>query len=76
MQDEVGSLTRPVRELKGFRRVDLAAGASTRLRFELGPAELGFFTNQGRYVVEPGFFSVFVGTNADATLHGRFELRR
>lgn len=75
VQDEVGSLTRPVRELKGFRRVELAPGASARMRFELGPAELGFFINNGRYVVEPGFFSVFVGTSAEATMQARFELR-
>ena len=58
LQDPVASVTRPVRELKGFRRVHLAAGESRRVELVLGPEELGLWNRELRFVVEPGEFRV------------------
>jgi beta-glucosidase len=72
IQDVVASLTRPVRELKAFRRVELAAGASTEVRFELRKEDLSFYDAEGRSVVEPGLFRVWVGGDSTATLQTEF----
>ena len=73
--DLVGSITRPVKELKAFRRVPLQAGERCTVRFELGARELGFHGLDNRYVVEPGRFSVWVGPSSAEGLEGEFELR-
>jgi beta-glucosidase len=67
--DKVASVTRPVRELKGFQRVTLGPGAKKDVEFQLGPKELGFYNREMKWVVEPGIFDVFVGdsSRADAT---------
>lgn len=64
VRDVDASLTRPVLELKGFVRVELAPGASTGVAFELSPGQLGFAGRDLAYVVEPGAFDVFVGTSS------------
>ena len=74
IQDCVASVTRPVRELKGFARVALAPGESRRVVFRLGQAELGFYGRDGRFAVEPGDFRVWVGGDCRAGLEGRFTL--
>ncbi len=74
LRDMVGSVTRPVRELKGFRRVTLGAGERRRIEFTLTPAELGFYNRAGRFVVEPGAFKVFVGTDSTGGLEANFEV--
>lgn len=61
LHDKAASLARPVRELKGFEMVELAKGETKTIRFELTANELGFFDNDGNYLVEPGEFEVFVG---------------
>lgn len=61
IHDLVSSVTRPVRELKAFRRVHLEAGSSQRVEFLLGPAELSFFDAKMNRIVEPGEFDVTVG---------------
>ena len=67
VHDLVASIVQPVRKLRGFRRVSLAAGASTTLTFTLGAEDLGFWTNDpaGRFVVEPGRFDLTVATHAE-----------
>jgi beta-glucosidase len=75
VRDLVGSVTRPVRELKGFQKVALAAGESRRVSFVLGDEELAFYTAAGRWEAEPGEFEVFVGGSSAATLSARFTLR-
>jgi beta-glucosidase len=75
VRDLVGSVTRPVRELKGFERVTLQPGESREVVFTLGPAELAFYTAGGAWAVEPGEFAVFVGTNSRDTREGRFQVR-
>jgi beta-glucosidase len=74
IQDPVASLTRPVRELKGFQRVELAAGASQRVTFRLTQAEFGFFDRDGNYTVEPGEIRVFAGADSTAPQVGKFEI--
>ncbi len=73
-RDLTGSLTRPVRELKGFERVPLKAGEERTITFNVPAKDLGFFNEEGRYIVEPGKFHVWVGGSSTATLTGEFEL--
>lgn len=65
IRDVAASVTRPVKELKGFQRVTLAPGETKRVEFVLGPEQLGFWNRQMRYVVEPGEFRVMVGPNSE-----------
>jgi beta-glucosidase len=60
----VGSVTRPVKELKAFQRVGLAAGESTTLTFTLTPEQFRMWNISMRRVVEPGEFEVMVGPNS------------
>jgi len=64
VRDPYASVTRPVLELKGFVRLELAAGESKRVTFDVPVGQLGFHGRDGRYVVEPGRFDVFVGTSS------------
>jgi beta-glucosidase len=75
VRDLVGSVTRPVMELKGFKKVALAAGESKRVSFALGAEDLAFYTAAGRWEAEPGEFEVFVGGSSTETLSARFSLR-
>ncbi len=61
IHDLVSSVTRPVQELKGFQRIHLKPGESRRVELPLGPAELGFYDVNMKWVVEPGRFEVMVG---------------
>jgi beta-glucosidase len=74
IRDLTASVTRPVRELKGFKSVTLDPGASQTITFTLTENELGFYNNEGNYVVEPGMFEVFIGGSSQATLKSTFEL--
>jgi beta-glucosidase len=61
LHDVVSTVTRPVQELKGFRRITLQPGESKRVEFVLGPEELSMFDQHMKRVVEPGRFEVMVG---------------
>jgi len=74
VRDLVGSVTRPVRELKGFRRVRVAPGETLRVRFELGAADLAFHGRDMRRHAEPGRFHVWIGGSSEAQLRSEFEL--
>jgi beta-glucosidase len=74
IRDRVGSVTRPVRELKAFRRVSLRPGESATLEFTLGNGDLAFPGHDMKPRVEPGAFDVFIGGDSRATLRGTFEL--
>ncbi len=65
---------RPVRELKAFRRVHLAAGERAEVEFALSGEDLIYFDNQEQAHLEPGRFQVFVGPNSLAPLAGEFEV--
>jgi beta-glucosidase len=61
LRDQVSSVTRPVMELKGFRRITLQPGETQTVEFVLGPEELSFLDTQMQRVVEAGLFEVMVG---------------
>ncbi|MEM9839723.1 MAG: glycoside hydrolase family 3 N-terminal domain-containing protein [Pseudomonadota bacterium] len=67
IRDQVSSVTRPLRELKGFERVNLAPGESREVTFVVGPAELQFYDINMDRVVEPGSFDIIVGNSSSAT---------
>lgn len=72
IRDLYGSTVRPVRELKGFELVNLKKGEKQTVNFTLTEEELGFYNNQGEYVIEPGEFEVYVGGNSVETLSSSF----
>ena len=74
VQDCTASLTRPARELKGFRRVFLRPGESQQVEFTLGRRELSFYGRDGKLRLEPGQFKVFVGADCRAALEASFRL--
>nr|MBP8790613.1 fibronectin type III-like domain-contianing protein [Breznakibacter sp.] len=73
LHDKVASVARPVKELKGFQKYSLEPGETQKLEFVLTPEELGYYNNQGEFVVEAGSFSVMVGTNSQQGLWADFE---
>ncbi|HEU5097945.1 MAG TPA: glycoside hydrolase family 3 N-terminal domain-containing protein [Roseiflexaceae bacterium] len=75
VRDLVGSVTRPVKQLKGFQRITLAPGESNTLRFEVDARELGFWGPDMRYIVEPGAFKLWVGPDSQGGLEGDFEVQ-
>ncbi len=74
IRDMVGSITRPVKELKGFQKVFLKAGESRTLNFTITPLDLAFYNSDLQFKAEPGDFKVFVGTNSSDTKEGNFTL--
>ena len=66
------SVVRPVKELKGFSRFSLNAGESKNISFTLSKTELGFYINNGEFVVEKGEFDIMVGTNSQDVLNTIF----
>lgn len=76
VRDVVASVTRPVKELRGFRRITLRPQESRRLEFVLKPEDLAFYNRDMRRVVEPGAFEVMVGSSSeDIRLTGSFRVR-
>ncbi|MCB8948681.1 MAG: beta-glucosidase BglX [Ardenticatenaceae bacterium] len=70
-----GSDSRPMRELKGFKRLTLQPGATQTVSFQLGPDELKYWsTNAGQWVQEAAKFDIWVGADSLATLHTAFEV--
>jgi beta-glucosidase len=74
VHDEVASVTRPVKELKGFQRVSLEPGEVRKVEFILNTDRIGFHGKDMKYVVEPGAFGVFVGGNSVDNLESGFEV--
>jgi beta-glucosidase len=70
----VGSVTRPVRELKGFRRVRLKPGQKQTVEFALRTADLAFYNQRGQLVTEPGPFQVWVAPDSSQGLRGEFRV--
>ena len=64
VRDVVSSVTRPVKELKGFRRVTLAPGAATSVEFTLDSEAFALWDKNMKRVVEPGEFTIFAGPNS------------
>ena len=68
------SVTRPIKELRGFQRVNLRPGEKRRIEFTLGTEQLGFYNREMRFVVEPGNIRVFVGTSSEDGLESGFDI--
>lgn len=74
VQDKVGSVTRPVKELKSFQRVDLKSGESKQVSFTVPVSDLAFWGYDMKYEVEPGDFKLWVGTNSAEGLSADFTV--
>lgn len=74
IRDLVGSVVRPVRELKGFTKIALKKGEMQKVTFELKSSDLKFYNEKVRYINEPGDYEIYVGNSSAATLKGAFEL--
>ena len=74
IRDEVSSVTRPVKELKGFERVSINAGESKRVTFRITPDKLEFYNREMKRVIEPGKFSVMVGGDSKTVMTQTFEV--
>ena len=75
VRDLVGSVTRPVKELKGFQKVELKPGESRDVTFTLKASDLAFYTAAGKWEAEPGAFKVYVGGNSRDVKEAGFRLR-
>lgn len=73
-RDVVGSVTRPMKELKGFQKVAIKKGETKTVRFEITTEDLKFYNSDLNFVAEPGKFEVFIGTNSDTENKNEFEL--
>ena len=74
LRDVAASVTRPVKELKGFQRITLRPGEKRRVEFTLTPKHLGFWNQENRFVVEPGDFKVTVGNSSEGGLEAVFTV--
>ena len=75
IRDLVGSITRPVRELKGFEKVFLKAGESKTVSFQITPELLRFYDYDLNHVAEPGDFDVMIGGSSQAEKPARLTLK-
>ncbi len=74
IRDLVGSVTRPVKELKDFAKISLKPGEIKHIVFTITPEKLKFYDINMNYIVEPGDFKVFVGTSSDDTKEASFTV--
>ncbi|MGA8206066.1 MAG: fibronectin type III-like domain-contianing protein, partial [Woeseiaceae bacterium] len=74
IRDLVGSVTRPVKQLKGFQKIRLAAGESRSVHFSLNADDLAFYRADMSYGSEPGDFELFIGGASDAVHAAHFRL--
>jgi beta-glucosidase len=75
IRDDVATVARPVKELRGFRRVTLRPGEARTLTFTLRPDDLAFHDLDMRRIVEPGTFTVFAGGSSEGGLEAKFQVR-
>jgi beta-glucosidase len=77
IDDVISSMSTPVKELKGFEKLSLAAGETKTVRFKLTPEQLSFLDRNLEPVVEPGLFEVMIGSSSEnIRLKGEFEVKR
>jgi beta-glucosidase len=74
IRDLVGTNTRPVKELKGFQKIELKPGESRKVTFTISTNDLKFYNADLRYAAEPGEFKVFIGGNSKDVKEGGFKL--
>jgi beta-glucosidase len=76
VNDVVASVTRPVKELRGFRRIHLAPGEKRTIEFGLAAGDMALYDRNMKHVVEPGVFKIMVGrSSADILLEGEFRVQ-
>lgn len=75
INDAVASIVRPIKELKGFELVTLKKGETKTIQFTLTDAELGFYDNNGNFLIERGVFNIMVGWSSNEGLTRSFELK-
>jgi len=75
IRDMVGSIARPVKELKGYQQVTLAPGESKKVSFTISVSDLKFYNSDLKYVYEPGNFKMFIGTNSRDVKEADFQLK-
>lgn len=75
IRDMVGSITRPVKELKDFKKVMLKKGESSQVSFTIDIEDLKFYNSDLQFVAEPGEFKVFVGGNSRDVKEAGFTLK-
>jgi beta-glucosidase len=75
IRDLVGSITRPVKELKGFQKIELKAGESKKISFTISVNDLKFYNSDIKFVAEPGDFKVFIGGNSRDVKEADFKLQ-
>ncbi|MES2430155.1 MAG: beta-glucosidase BglX [Bacteroidota bacterium] len=74
IRDMVGSVTRPVKELKGFKKIFLKKGESQNVKFTISVNDLKFYNSNLQYVAEPGDFKLFIGGSSDNVKEAAFKL--
>jgi len=74
IRDEVSSVTRPVKELRGFQRIALSPGETKTVELSLGPGELSFLNREMHRVVEPGTFAIMVGGNSEELIQTKLSV--
>lgn len=74
LRDDVASVTRPVKQLRGFQRIHLEPGQTQTVSFTLAPDDLAFYGLDMKRVVEPGTFTVFAGGNSVDNLEAKFTV--
>jgi len=74
VRDLFGCVVRPVKELKGFRKIFLKKGETQTVNFTLTPDNLKFYNDEIQYINEVGDYEVFAGNSSQTTLKGHFEL--
>jgi len=74
VQDMVGSVVRPVKELKGFKKIFLKKGESEQVSFTIDLGKLKFYDSQLKYIYEPGDFKVFIGSNSRDVQQASFKV--
>src|SRR5260370_29627615 len=74
VHDPVASVTRPVKELRRFKRIHLAPSEQQTLTFEIRPEDLAFYGLDMRPIVEPGMFTAFVGGSSTSLIQSSFEV--
>jgi len=75
IRDLVGSITRPVKELKGFQKIYFKAGETKNVTFSIAEQDLKFYNSDLKFVAEPGDFKVFIGSNSRDVKEASFTLK-
>jgi beta-glucosidase len=76
LKDEIGSVTRPDKELKGFQKIELKPGESKLVTFTITPKMLEFTGLQMEKILEEGDYTVTVGTSSSTGVSGKFRLKK